>query len=167
MAQLKRLVLFTDHLYAPGGMVWRFVGNITRHFSENAKAVAPVRSGELRNRIRAGTPRKAAKRVKGTISSNAQHTTYVIHGTTGPIMSNAAWAAGGAVHEVMISPSGRAFLQARKGMTMAVGRNPWPPVTPMGEVSGQRSNNFFYWAWVATARRHSSIRRVPFPAVLH
>jgi hypothetical protein len=143
MAQLKRLVLFTDHLYAPGGMVWRHIGNVTRHFSANAKEAAPVRSGELRSRIRAGTPRKAGKRVKGTISSNAQHTTYVIHGTIGPIYSDTP------------------------GHRLAVGRNLWGPLTPMFHVDGQRSNNFFYWAWVATARRHSSIRRVPFPAVLH
>jgi hypothetical protein len=143
MARLSRLVLFTEQLYTPGGMVWRHVGNVTRHFSANAKEAAPVRSGELRNRIRAGTPRKAGKHVKGTISSNAEHTTYVIHGTHGPIYSR------------------------QQGKKMAVGRNEWPPVTPMWQVDGQRSNNFFYWAWVKTSRRHSSIRGVPFPRVLH
>jgi hypothetical protein len=168
MAAISRVVMFDDVLYQPGHMVWRYIGNLTRHFSANAKEAAPVRTGQLRNRIRAGTPRKGGKRrVHGSISSNAPHTTFVIHGTTGPIMSNAAWAAGGPVHEVLVSSGGKAYLRGSKGHMMAVGRNAYPPVTPMGEVSGQRSNNFFYWAWVKTARRHPSIRGVPFPAVLH
>ena len=125
-------------------MVWRYIGNLSRHFSANARHFAPARSGQLKRRIRAGTPRKGGNRkIRGSIASNAPHTTFVIHGTHGPIHSNTP------------------------GHKMAVGRNKWGPVTPMHEVDGQRSNNFFYWAWVATARQHPSIRGVPFPRVLH
>jgi hypothetical protein len=144
MAKLTSVVIFDDVLYQPGHMVWRYIGNLTRHFSANAKGFAPVRSGELKRRIRAGTPRKGGKRkVHGSIASNAPHTTYVLHGTIGPIFSDTP------------------------GHKLAVGRNLWGPLTPMREVDGQRSNNFFYWAWVATARQHPSIRGVPFPRVLH
>jgi hypothetical protein len=143
MAKITRVVVFDEKLYVPGGQVWRWVGRITRRFSANAKESAPVRTGQLRNRIRAGTPRKAAKTVRGTISSNAPHTTYVLHGTRAPIYSSTP------------------------GHRMAVGRNPWGPVTPMYEVNGQEPNNFFYWAWIKTGRRHECIRGLPFPRVLH
>jgi hypothetical protein len=167
MAKLTSVVIFDEQLYAPGGMVWRYIGNLTRHFSENARRYAPVRGGELRRRIRAGTPRKGGNRkIRGSIASNAPHTTFVIHGTRGPIMSNAAWPQG-PQYEMHISPGGKAYPQALPGHLMAVGRNPYGPVTPMGEVSGQSSNNFFYWAWVATARQHPSLGGVPFPRVLH
>ena len=158
MATLSRVVLFTEQLYAPGGMVWRHVGNISRRFSANARAFAPIRSGELRRRIRAGTPRKAGKTVRGTISSNARHTTYVIHGTTGPIMSRAAWAAGGPRGQML---HGQWVWEP--GHALAIGRNPWPPEGQIGTVAGQEANNFFHPAWVATARRHPSLGGVPFP----
>jgi len=161
MAAITRVYLFTEQLYAPGGMVWRHIGNVTRHFSENARESAPIRSGELRRRIRAGTPRKYGKHVRGSVNSNAPHTSFVIHGTHGPIMSRAAWAAGG--------PRGHmrnGMWVWEPGHALAIGRNPWPPEGQIGTVAGQRSNNFFYPAWVKTSVRHPSIRGVPFPAHL-
>jgi hypothetical protein len=161
MAALTRVYLFTDQLYAPGGQVWMHVGKVSRRFSDNARESAPIRSGELRRRIRAGTPRKAAKTVRGSVNSNARHTTYVIHGTKGPIMSRAAWAAGG--------PRGHmrnGMWVWEPGHALAIGRNLWPPEGEIGTVAGQASNNFFYPAWVKTARRHPSLGRVPFPAHL-
>jgi hypothetical protein len=161
MATITRVYLFTDQLYAPGGMVWRHVGNVTRHFAENARDVAPVRSGELRRRIRAGTPRKYAKHVRGSINSNAPHTSFVIHGTHGPIMTRDAWDAGGPQFRIV-----RGRIVFKPGHALAIGRNPWPPEGQIGTVAGQRANNFFYQAWVKTSVRHSSIRGVPFPAHL-
>lgn len=166
MAAFTRVVIFDETLYQPGHMVWRWVGGLTRTFARHARDAAPARSGRLRRGIRAGTPRTAAKTVRGTIGSTAAHTSYVLHGTHGPIMSNTAWAAGGAQYETRYTRSGKPYPVAMPGMLMAVGRNPWPPVTPKPVVRGQDSNNFFYPAWVRTAARHPALRGVPFPRSL-
>jgi len=167
MVAFSRVVIYDEKLYQPGHMVWRWVGGLTREFARHARNSAPVRTGRLRRGIRAGTPRGAAKTVRGTIGSTAEHTSYVLHGTHGPIMSNAAWGAGGPKYETRYTHRGKPYPVAMPGMLMAVGRNPWPPVTPMEAVGGQWSNNFFYPAWVKTAARHPALRGVPFPAVLH
>jgi hypothetical protein len=153
--RFERIVIFDETLYRPGGLVWLYVGRITRKFATEARRAAPVRSGELRAGIRAGTPRKPSlKKVSGTIGSTAPHTMAVLRGTHGPIMSDALWATGGT-------------LTGIPGQKLAVGRDRlYPPVTPMSRVAGQRANNFFAVAWVKTAARHPSIRGTGVPRVL-
>lgn len=169
MATAKtRLVLFTDQLYRPGGMVFGWVRKITNRYAREARAAAPVRSGALKASIRGGAPRNPfAKTVQGTISVGTDHWLYVVKGTHGPIMSDAAWASGGPKYMMVpyMRSNGKISLRPTPmpGHMMAVGRNPWPPVSPMGKVKGQAANNFLETAWRRTARDHRAIRGVPFP----
>lgn len=140
MAAITSVVIVDDRLYVPGGMVWRWVRTVTLEFSRHAKRAAPVRSGALRRGIHATTPRSTYKIVQGTIRSDAGHSTFVIRGTR-PII--------GTTHG-----------------KMAVGRNLYPPVTPMNFVRGQRANNFFLVAWARTAQSHPAIRGRGLPAAL-
>lgn len=149
VAVIRSVVIVDDSMYHGKGIVIRWVGIVTRKFARDARLFAPMRSGRLKAGIRAGTPRNPFRKVvQGTISSSAPHTMYVLKGTHGPIMSNALWAAGG-------TPG--------PGRKMAVGRNLWPPVTPMFVVSGQRANNFMAKAWASTGAAHPAIRGLPFP----
>jgi hypothetical protein len=162
-------------MYHGNGIVIRWVQRVTRHFARSARHFAPRRSGQLKAGILPGTPRNPLRKVvKGTIASSAPHTMYVLRGTHGPIMSNALWAVGGpdspAAYRVVWRRSGRAKPHAvrvpRKGMQMAVGRNLYPPETPMWTVKGQAANNFMLKAWAETATVYPQLRGVPFPIPL-
>jgi hypothetical protein len=164
---IGRVEVFDAKLYAPGGQVNVWVHKLGYRFAANARAAAPIRSGVLKRGIRAGFRKRTTKQIVATIGSTAPHTMWVLRGTKGPIMSDAVWAAGGTVQPWMFEMvNGRPV--PKPGFQMAVGRNlggapVGAPVTPMFYVSGQRSQNFFYTAWVKTAVRHPSIRGVPFP----
>lgn len=172
---LSRVVIVDDGMYHGGGIVIRWVQRVTRKFAREARDFAPRRSGKLKAGIHAGTPRNPLRKVvQGTISSNAPHTMFVLRGTHGPIMSDKLWALGGpgnpeAFRRAVIKDSRgrkRLILVPKKGMMMAVGRNPWPPVTPKLIVSGQSANNFMAKAWVTTAAAHPALRGNPFPIPL-
>lgn len=141
MAAITSLVLFDEKLYRPGGMVHRWMSGMVAHFVAHAIAAAPMRSGALKAGIEGEGFPIGAKRMEGRISSHAEHTMWVLEGTYGPIRSN-------------------------KGRRMAVGRNPWPPVTPRWSVDGQRPNNFMFVAWRRTAWNHRSIRGMRMPELL-
>lgn len=172
---ISRVVIVDDSMYHGKGIVIRWVGIVTRSFARAATAEAPRRSGRLKAGIHAGTPRNAARKVvQGTISSSARHTMFVLRGTHGPIMSNALWAIGGPgnpgawrIYEYKdLRGRKRTRLVPKKGMQMAVGRNPWPPVSPKFVVSGQSANNFMARAWTITAAKHPALRGNPFPIPL-
>lgn len=140
MAAIEALIMFDQVLYRPGALVHRWMTQMVGRFTAHAIAAAPMRSGELKAGIEGDTNRVGPKQMEGLISSHAPHTTYVIHGTTGPIRSDS-------------------------GGRLAVGRNLWPPVTPRYEVQGQTANNFMFVAWRRTARQHSVLRGIRFPGV--
>jgi hypothetical protein len=167
VAVMTRVVIVDGALYRPRGLVWVWTRKVGTKFGNNTRAAVRSRTGQLRKGIRVTYRKPATKKIQATIGSTAPHTMYVLRGTHGPIMSNALWAMPG--HESnpeawrMLS-TGR--MVPRKGMTMAVGRNPFGPVTPMFRVSGQAANNFFYKGWVKTALAHPAIGKVPFPSGL-
>jgi len=163
-AVLGPVVIASGSMYRGKGIVIRWVGRVTRSFGRSARELAPVRSGELKRGIFVGTPRNAgAKRVQGTISSHAPHTFYVLRGTNTPIMSTAAWAAGGVgqIEYLYETKNGRTYAKPVPGMMMAVGRRPHPPVTPKMWVRGQQANNFLEKAWVVTAGKHPGLPAFP------
>lgn len=158
-ARLTSVVIADDRLYVPGGMAWRWVRKVTLRFSREAKRAAPRRSGELRAGIRSTTPRSYYKTIRGTIRSDAPHSLFVIHGTTGPIYTNAGWAM-----RVMPIPSTmRPAVPIGKNRMIGKG---FTPIMYAPSVSGQRPNNFFLIAWARTGRAHPAIRGVGLPAGL-
>lgn len=171
---ISRVVIVDDGMYQGRGIVINWVRRVTNSFARSARELAPMRSGRLRAGIHQGTPRNPLRKVvQGTISSHAPHTMYVLRGTTGPIMSDALWALGGVVPHraeqprVMRRPGrgGKPHLvrTSPPGLKMAVGRNLYPPETPMFVVRGQAANNFMLKAWVVTGTKHSAIAGVSFP----
>jgi hypothetical protein len=173
VATIKRVTIVDDSMYHGKGVVIRWVGIVTRKFARESRAFAPRRSGRLKAGILPGTPRNPFRKVvKGTVSSSAPYTLYVLRGTHGPIMSNKLWAVGGpdspAAYRVIIRRTGRGgkphpVRVPVKGMQMAVGRNLRPPVTPMFTVNGQKANNFMAKAWATTAAAHSGLGPFPIP----
>lgn len=154
---LGALVLFDENLYKTGHMANRWMHTLVLHFEEHAKATAPKRSGELAGLITSEAHREGPKVLGGSISSNADHTWYVLEGTTGPIMSRAAWAAGGDTLEAFTIDAKGNWVP-REGYWLPVGNRPWPPITYRHSVRGQSANNFLFKAWRRTARNHTSIR---------
>lgn len=148
MAELTSLVIYDSRIFAVGGHVNRWANSVERRFVMNAKQEAPSRSGELRAGISGESFKVGPKHWEIHIHSDAEHTMYVLRGTQGPIMSDAAWAAGG----VMPDRGQREghFLNLRPGNGYGY--------LIRHKVRGQRANNFFGRAADATARRHSSLR---------
>jgi len=163
-AVLTRVVIIDGALYRPRGLVWVWVRKVGTKFGANTRAGVKSRTGKLKRSIRVTYRKPGTKKIQATIGSNMPYVLYVIRGTTGPIMSDALWNLPG--HEK--NPQAWTVNAAGKrvpapGMTMAVGRNRHPPVTPKFRVSGQDANNFFYTGWQKTARQHPAIGKVPFP----
>lgn len=171
-ARLVSVTIIDDSMYHGKGIVIRWVQIVTRSFARSARHHAPRRTGRLKAGILPGTPRNPGRKiVSGSIASSAPYSLHVLKGTHGPIMSSALWAAGGpnspAAYKVIprrnLKGQVRMVRVPNKGMTMAVGRNPWPPEKPMFTVSGQSANNFLLKAWVETGAKHPAIRGIAFP----
>jgi len=171
-ARLVSVTIIDDRMYHGNGIVIRWVGIVTRAFARNARHHAPRRTGRLKAGILPGTPRNPGRKiVRGSIASSAPYSLYVLKGTHGPIMSSALWAVGGPNSPGAWKMIPRRDLKGKvrmvrvpnKGMTMAVGRNLYPPQRAMMTVSGQRANNFLLKAWVTTGAAHPAIRGIAFP----
>lgn len=137
------VVIYDSILFERGRDVRRWAEAVERRFTNNARMKAPSRSGGLRAGIHGRVDREGPKYLTATITSEAEHTMYVLRGTTGPIMSDGAW--NGEVNEKGKPPPMRFS-------------NPNPPRSFQVVVSGQEAQNFFDDAAKATARRHSSLR---------
>lgn len=147
------LVIYDSRLYGRTGQVRRWAERVERRFTFNAIQAAPERSGDLRAGIFGNVDRIGPNRLETTIASTADHTMYVLKGTTGPIMSDELWAQGGIDGAIAALPEGepiRGWMRLRPGNGFGV--------MFRLEVSGQRPQNFFAEAAAATARRHSSLR---------
>lgn len=160
-----RLLMFDQRMYAPTGIVHKWVGKVTIRFVAEAINAAPMRSGELKAGISGDVDQTGPRDVAGFIASEAEHTMYVLEGTSSPIMSTKAWASGGIYAEAfeigwVTSRSGKKKLgrRGRPGFWLALGKRPWPPLKPTHSVSGQRANNFLFTAWRRTAADHTAIR---------
>lgn len=164
-AEIYKVVVFDQGLYHGNGDVYQWCQKITNRFAREAITRAPVRSGELKAGISGSTSQIGERQVQGIIESSAPHTKYVIHGTTGPIMSNKGWAAYSSGKMV---GSGLIWMGKGKDRKQKVGyfKGHWmrlPADNGFGTkyktmVSGQQPNNFLLSAWRATAADHRAIR---------
>lgn len=128
-------VRWHDHewvqMHLPGGMVFNWTAENTRHASSFARTSAPRRSGRLASTVRAdnrtGGPHAIRSYVRAG-SSLAPYARFVLEGTTGPIM-----------------PHGR-YLQVAPNYpnypATSIGRNGRPVAFYARSVSGQKANNF-------------------------
>jgi len=162
-----RVTIFDERMYTGRGVVARWMDRVTRRFGREARAHAPVRTGELRARITATQRRKAMRMLEGRIGSNANHTMFVLKGTahqgTGYIYTHLGWALRGAPWQqrlVRDPTTGR--MKARPGTTLAVGKSQGHETHRAFRVHGQRENNFFRAAWNATAATYPAIGVCPF-----
>jgi hypothetical protein len=163
---MTRVVIVDGALYRPRGLVWVWTRKVGTLFGQNVRSHVKSRTGALKRGIRVTYRKPGTKMIQATIGSTAPHTMYVLRGTTTPIMSTALWAVGGPNSPAAMTQNDNGMWVPAPGMTMAVGRNPWPPVKPRFWVRGQRANNFFFKGWNDTARKYPSIGRAPFPAGL-
>ena len=173
-AEFEKVVIYDGSLYQRGGLVFSWMQKVVNEFEGNAKRFAPVRSGRLREGIFGSAEHIGPRLNEGSIESTAPHSLYVLLGTTGPIMTDAMWAAGGDPNDAFeertiynsgggwsftASPGAKAaqILTGKRGFFMPL--PPWPPhpFSFQVVVSGQSANNFLLKAWVATSLRHRSI----------
>lgn len=169
--ELTALVVYDSRIFYHGSHVSRWANAVERRFVTNARQAAPVRSGELAANIHGESFRSGVRHWDVHIHSDAEHTMYVLRGTTGPIMSNRMWA--------FRSRTGLRFPRGGRIPPSAATRwNELPrmdflrqnyyllrvragkgfPETFRISVEGQEANNFFADAADATARRHPSLR---------
>lgn len=168
--ELSGLVIYDSVLFQVGHHVSRWANSVERGFVMNAREAAPMRSGELRAGIHGESFRSGPKHWEVHIHSDAEHTMYVLRGTTGPIMSTRMW--GFRTRTGLMFPRGGSvgrgsernmglpnipFLKER-GYLLNVRAGNGFPQRYMVKVRGQRPNNFFAPAADATARRHPSLR---------
>lgn len=147
-AGMGAVVIYDSVLFNRTGQVRRWADGVERGFTRNAILHAPARSGALRAGIHGYTERVGPKQIQAIIESTADHTWYVLQGTTGPIVSSRLWG------DWLIGDP-----IPRKAPAMG-------PLPPYGGhrggyrkvVSGQEANNFFDAAAEATARTHPSLR---------
>lgn len=175
MAELTSLVIYDSVIFQRGHMVHRWANSVERGFVMHARQEAPMRSGELRAGISGETFKSGPKHWQVHIHSDAEHTMYVLRGTTGPIMSNRMWGFRQRFPNVPGGlPRGGREPIIRNGVTVGYRANmKWMhahgyalrvragngfPQRFALKVRGQESNNFFGRAATATARRHSSLR---------
>lgn len=182
-AYISKTVMFDQRLYSKGHLVDRWFTLLVTRFGEHARDSAPVRTGVLRAGINTDVDRIGPRTLNGTIESTAPYSLFVLRGTTGPIMSNKAWAAGGDIEAAYrtlwgVWPRGGKFSRTgpgpRKQHRVPI-KGYWMPVPKFKgstaisyqfSVSGQEANNFLLKAWAATARQHSVLRGVSIPTFI-
>lgn len=139
--EMEAVVIYDSRLFNRTGQVRRWADRVERRFTSNARAFAPVRSGELASSIHGYVARDGPVHLTTTISADADHALYVLGGTTGPIFSS----------RPIDAETGKwPYMRLRPG-------NGYPQLFRTS-VAGQTANNFFGKAATATARRHSSLR---------
>ena len=136
--------MYDETMYQGTGLVRRrWANSIERNFVMWAQAEivssGAVRSGELLLGIHGSVVRTGPRKLEVYIESQAEHSMWVIQGTTGPIMTTERW-----------------MGVSNKPMALRPG-NGWPAMR-RAEVAGQRPNNFMGRAADRVARRHSSLR---------
>jgi hypothetical protein len=137
------LVLYTERLWnSPAGIVWKWCDIATDHFGDHCRRYIvkgnKIRSGELLGGISTTMLRSGPHQCTGIISSSANHTLFVIRGTTGPIVA---------------TRSKRLRVRAGNGY----------PEARHASVNGQQAYNFFDMAWRATAHQQRALRRAANP----
>lgn len=179
---LVKTVVFDQDLYKPGHMVNKWMHLVTQRFTSHAKDIAPHRSGELRAGISGSARQVGVRQVEGVIASRANHTMFVLRGTTGPIRSTRGFAnPEGRQSELWgsVNKAGKFTTRNIKGAERKQYKikNPgyWLRVRAGNgygehiafEVNGQHANNFLLAAWRRTANNHKAIRGKMPAFILH
>jgi hypothetical protein len=180
---LVNTVVFDRDLYKPGHMVNKWVHLVTQRFTSHAKDIAPHRSGELRAGISGSARQVGSRQVEGIIASRANHTMFVLRGTTGPIRTTRAFAnPEGAYSELWgsIDPKTGKFTRrhikgAERTRHKVRNKGYWLRVRAGNgygqhiafQVNGQEANNFLLAAWRRTAINHKAIRGKTPTFILH
>lgn len=146
-AFITGLVIYDSRLFNRNDHVGRWAHSVSRSFTLNAVARAPVNKrpnkshwdaayppGSLKASIDGAAERIGPKHWQITLDVGVPYAGYVISGTHGPIVAENA--------NYMTLPRNPGFPRGRRRYT----------------VSGQRPNNFLADAAEATARRHPSLR---------
>lgn len=167
------VMIYDQSLYRPSGLVGRWMTKLTTRLVLETKRAAPKRSGRLANSVEGDTHLITPKIIDGHVSASAPYLGYVLHGTTGPIMSRRGWARA----KMGLSPR-KQFFDIKKrdrntprgkplpGTRLAVGKQGlYPPIIRVTEVEGQSANNFFALAWRRAAQDHRVLRGVTPPAL--
>lgn len=179
MATKVAVVMYDERMYqGRGHLVFDWAVRIKNNFVMWAKEEAPIRSGELREKISGEATRTGVRQLNVTIESAAPHTIYVIKGTTGPIMSNRMWGfrnnpryasvPGGLPRggRIALRAPGGGFMGYRQNMdwlaangyALRVRAGNGYPERYMLSVNGQEPNNFMAAAARRVGARHSSLR---------
>lgn len=148
------VVMYDERMYSgPGHLVYDWGQRVRRSLSRNTKAAAPVRSGELRAKVRATMRRSGVRAININLYSTAHHTMYVIGGTTGPITSTRTL------------PGARGFGQRPAAMALSAGGG--HAAGYRFSVSGQAPNNFMAEGVRRTARTHPSLHGYQAPVAFY
>lgn len=157
--EVVKVTVNSGALFRGKGDVKRWMGGIQREMTGHSKRFAPVRSGALRAGVRGTVATTGPRRVQGSTWSYAPHTRYVVYGTGSPIKSNIGWAHGTGQGKSWIFVTGRYGPMPRgvKFHYMKLRPGNGFPTLYRDQVKGQRSNNFFFRAYVATRLNHRSL----------
>lgn len=159
------LVVLDEGMYVGNGVVHRWVIRVGNRLYQNTVIAAPERTGELKSMIDLDFEQGPTLRVlSATVSSNAPHTKYVIHGTAeqgaGYIYSDGAAANLGLVERML---AGERVEEDTTGLWL--GMHNERPGKPQLRVHGQRANNFLAEGYNKTARTHRSLHPI-FPGLV-
>lgn len=143
---ISSVVIYDSRLFEPGSHVSRWANSVERGFVLHAQEEAPTNTGELVAGIHGESFRVGPKHWEVHIHSEAEHSMYVLRGTTGPITSTRA---------PYYNTKMKAWINPRMGLR----DGSYGPVFMWAEsVRGQRANDFMGRAAVRTANTHSSLR---------
>jgi hypothetical protein len=155
------VVVFDEKMYRGNGLVRRWIIKVGGKFGRAARRNAPFRSTELRKGIHGNVSRKGARVLDYTIRSDAEHTMYVIRGTTGPIMTTQGWANRAHGHMVNGKRLPGHFMPIPKHKGMPAKRHGGEDFNFLTRVRGQKAQNFFLDAWKVVHRQHRAIGSPP------
>lgn len=181
------VIVDSSSLFRPGHAVNNWAVKVVTYMATKAGQYAPPNrsaarwprqsTGALRSSIRGEVYRTTSNTLSMALSAHAPYLSYVHEGTAYQgyryIYSTEGW-----LHKAEIDARfNRAFRVPRntagqfeprgeQGWNMAVQAGAGFPAAPLLRVHGQRANPFLTDAYVATARRHSSLPKKRFRRTL-
>lgn len=127
----------------PGGDVWRYVRGISVEVERAAKALAPVRTGRLRDSIHMDPKGSNQHGSNFRVSAGAGHAGFVVRGTAGKLMP-------GKRRMVLYGDNPMGWINAKRNYAGYVGMH-------VKQVDGQLPNPFLQTALRAVLVRHGLI----------
>jgi hypothetical protein len=157
--QVVKVDVDSSPLFRGNGDVKQWMSTVQRTMTEGSKRFAPRRSGALVAGIRGTVATTGRRRVQGSTWSYAPHTRFVVYGTGSPILSNVGWSHGIGEGKSWILVPGKYGPMPRgvKFHYLKLSAGGGYPTLYRDHVRGQKSNNFFFRAYVVTRARHRSL----------